>query len=305
MKKFTHYYILMIIFILCRQVVCAQVAINTDGSPPDSSAILDLQSTDKGFLPPRMSNTQRNAISNPSTGLIVYNTTTKCLNIYTNTMWVTSDGEWANCGRPFNYEGKTYNTVEVGDYCWMAENLNVGTRIDGINDQSDNNIVEKYCYDDDESNCDTYGGLYQWEEMKQYIDTPGVQGICPPGWYVPTEPEWLNLEATADTQYDMGHYEWDWYAKYRGLDAGKRLKSVSGWTQNTGTDIFGFTALPGGIRNQSGSFDYLGSYGYFWSSLSMTPTSREYRKLHSTENGIWMNLDFTSNAFSVRCVRGL
>ena len=47
----------------------------------------------------------------------------------------------------------------------MAENLNFGTRIDGSLDQTDNDIIEKYCYGNDGANCTTYGGLYQWDEM--------------------------------------------------------------------------------------------------------------------------------------------
>ena len=51
-------------------------------------------------------------------------------------------------------EGKTYNTVAIGSQCWMAENLNTGNRIDGINDQMDNSQIEKYCYNNQEINCD-------------------------------------------------------------------------------------------------------------------------------------------------------
>jgi len=52
----------------------SQVAINTDGSQPDASAMLDVKSTTQGFLPPRMTTTQRDAISSAATGLIIYNT---------------------------------------------------------------------------------------------------------------------------------------------------------------------------------------------------------------------------------------
>jgi len=63
---------------------------------------------------------------------------------------------------------KYVNIVLIGTQVWMGENLNVGTRIDGSKDQADNGITEKYCYSDGEYNCDTYGGLYQWDEMMQY-----------------------------------------------------------------------------------------------------------------------------------------
>jgi len=69
-----------------------------------------------------------------------------------------------SCGNPFtdSRDGKTYNTVQIGDQCWFKENLNVGTRINGVQEQTDNSVIEKYCYADLESNCDIYGGLYQW-----------------------------------------------------------------------------------------------------------------------------------------------
>ena len=61
-------------------------------------------------------------------------------------------------------DGNTYNTVLVGTQCWMKENLNIGNKIDGANQQTDNGLIEKYCYNDDDANCTTYGGLYQWNE---------------------------------------------------------------------------------------------------------------------------------------------
>src|ERR1035438_4575700 len=66
------------------------------------------------------------------------------------------------------YAGKTYNTVHIGSQCWLKENLDVGTRINGSNDQKNNGIIEKYCYNDDTANCTKYGGLYQWDEVMQY-----------------------------------------------------------------------------------------------------------------------------------------
>ena len=92
------------------------------------------------------------------------------------------------------YEGQTYNTVLIGDQCWLKENLNVGTMIQGDQGSSNNGIIEKYCYGDNEANCDTYGGLYAWREAMQYVTTAGVQGICPLGWHFPTDGEWTILQ---------------------------------------------------------------------------------------------------------------
>ena len=152
------------------------------------------------------------------------------------------------------YETRTYSIVSIGTQCWMAENLNVGTRIDGVNDQTNNSTLEKYCYDDLESNCDIYGGLYQWDEMMQYSTAPGVQGICPPGWHLPTDEEWKQLEGEVDSQYGYPDSEWN-NIGYRGSDVGHHLKSTTEWLSNgNGDDSFGFTALPGGYRDDDGGF---------------------------------------------------
>ena len=95
------------------------------------------------------------------------------------------------------YEGIIYNTVLIGTQCWLRENLNVGIRIDGIQNASDNGVIEKYCYDDNPTNCTTYGGLYQWNEAMQYVSTEGTQGICPPGWHIPRLSEFQNITSNS------------------------------------------------------------------------------------------------------------
>lgn len=65
----------------------AQVAINTDNSEADASAILDVKSTEKGFLPPRMTTAQRDAISSPAEGLIIYNTDEHGIEFWNGTTW--------------------------------------------------------------------------------------------------------------------------------------------------------------------------------------------------------------------------
>jgi len=81
------------------------------------------------------------------------------------------------------YENQAYNTVVVGDQCWIKENLNIGSRINGIQNQTNNGIIEKYCYNDDSVNCTKYGGLYLWSEAMQYDTAEGARGICPIGWH--------------------------------------------------------------------------------------------------------------------------
>jgi len=92
---------------------------------------------------------------------------------------------------------------------WAKTNLNVGTMITSDKKQTNNSVLEKWCYDDNESNCTTYGALYQWDEAMQYVTTKGAQGICPAGSHIPTDAEWTTLttylgSATAGTQLKPG-----------------------------------------------------------------------------------------------------
>ncbi|MBE0641338.1 MAG: hypothetical protein IH599_04835, partial [Bacteroidales bacterium] len=77
------------------------------------------------------------------------------------------------CGQNFldHRDGQVYPTVTIGTQCWMAANLNIGIMVNSISngtshsDQSNNGIIEKYCYNNDPAYCDTFGGLYDWNEM--------------------------------------------------------------------------------------------------------------------------------------------
>ncbi|MEI6900996.1 MAG: FISUMP domain-containing protein, partial [Bacteroidota bacterium] len=84
-------------------------------------------------------------------------------------------------------DNKTYPTVKIATQCWMASNLNYGTPVSSIQHQRDNCVNEKYCYQDLSANCAVRGANYQWDEIMRYDDTPGLQGLCPPGWHVPTQ----------------------------------------------------------------------------------------------------------------------
>jgi uncharacterized protein (TIGR02145 family) len=163
-------------------------------------------------------------------------------------------------------EGNSYNTVLIGSQCWMKENLNVGTVIYGSQNQTNNDTIEKYCYNNNPVNCGIYGGLYLWDEMMGYSTTPGVQGICPHGWHLPTDEEWKQLEGAVDSQYGYPDPEWNGTSS-RGYDVGLNLKSTTLWgSGGNGTNLYGFGALPGGRRSTIGSFHYLGISGNWWSS---------------------------------------
>ncbi len=148
-----------------------------------------------------------------------------------------------------------------------------------------------------------YGGLYQWNEMMQYTTTAGVQGICPGGWHLPTDEEWKILEGTVDSQYPVGAPEWDDNG-WRGLDAGKNLKSTSGWNNNgNGTDLYGFSALPGGYRDTNGYFYDQGSYGHWWSSGEFSTYAAWGRELDFANDRSFRSGYDKDYGFSVRCMR--
>jgi len=93
---------------------------------------------------------------------------------------------------------RTYKTVTIGKQVWMAENLDIGTQIDGSVESSDNGIIEKYYFNNDPEIGSVYGGLYQWEELMAYTFEEGSQGVCPSGWHIPSNDEWKELELTLD-----------------------------------------------------------------------------------------------------------
>ncbi len=201
------------------------------------------------------------------------------------------------------YEGQIYNTIQIFSQCWLKENLNVGTMIPGTQEMEENGLIEKYCYFDEEDSCAIYGGLYQWREMIQYTTTQGVQGICPPGWHIPTDEEWKVLEGIVDSQYPVGDPEWD-QTGMRGFDAGKNLKTTYGWHDNgNGTDLYGFSALPGGFRYYEGYFGGMGINTFFWSGTESSSFSAWYRRLVCSVVEAFRNYDFKKEGFSVRCVR--
>jgi len=99
MKTLTFF---IITFLLFTSVMFAQVGINADDSSPDSSAMLDVKSTSKGLLPPRMTRAQRNAITSPGLGLIIYNTTANRPNYWNGMVWMNYDNTLsADIGDPY------------------------------------------------------------------------------------------------------------------------------------------------------------------------------------------------------------
>jgi uncharacterized protein (TIGR02145 family) len=169
--------------------------------------------------------------------------------------------------------------ITIGTQRWARKNLNVGTRINGNQEQTNNggaNVVEKYCYNDDEANCtlNDNGGLYRWNEAMNYSTTEGAQGICPAGSHVPTDVEWTTLET------------------YLG-------------PTNIGTQLLpggssGLIIPLGGIGN-SGSFGGLSLSAYLWSSSEFN-TSALGRYLQSSSGSVGNYNYDKAYGFSIRCL---
>jgi len=186
-------------------------------------------------------------------------------------------------------DNKKYPTVLIGTQCWMANNLDRGSPISSSQIQRDNCVNEKYCFNDNPANCSAYGGLYQWDEVMRYVSDNGAQGLCPPGWHIPTETDWNTL--------------FNFYIS-NGF-AGNALKS-SGYS--------GFNALMTGTRfhNLVWKFpvnDPVLRSKLYWSSTLHGPAKVWAHGM----NEVVADIEYTpsvsfypalqSNAFAVRCIK--
>jgi len=183
----------------------------------------------------------------------------------------------------FDQHGYYYGLITIGTQTWMAENLNRGIKINlnFFDEPRNNETVEKFCYDDDEKNCNIYGGLYSWDEMMDYYpeDTGTIgttQGLCPAGYHIPTKKEWVTLaEYLGGTGTEIGG---GYSTQFDGIggvlkDTGTIENGTGLWlAPNIGaTNETGFTALPGGWsywdwedqENYKGFFA-IGGGGEFW-----------------------------------------
>lgn len=204
------------------------------------------------------------------------------------------------------YGGQVYNTIQILSQCWLKENLNIGIMINGSEDMTDNGIIEKYCFLNSPDNCTKYGGLYQWNEMMQYAVQQGTQGICPQGWHIPADEEFKILEGTVDSHYGIGDPEWDKSTNDAGYDVGTNLKTTNGWPSGgNGSDLFGFSALPGGFADRPG-WTNIGMTGAWWLSTEKeTFNDAVYRQLDQSYPTIFRTLFISrkEDGLSVRCIK--
>jgi uncharacterized protein (TIGR02145 family) len=179
-------------------------------------------------------------------------------------------------------DNNKYPYVTIGGKSWMAENLNY--------DVPDN--ITDVCYSNTASYCDTYGRLYNWNtamagSASSNANPSGVQGVCPSGWHLPSNAEWIALTTAVGTN-----------------PAPKLKANLALWNTNTGTDEFGFSALPGGSRNNSGSYIGRGSSGYWWSSTEGEASYAYSRSMDGSSADVFESyVNKTTYLSSVRCVK--
>ena len=184
-------------------------------------------------------------------------------------------------------DGMVYKTTTIGGQVWMAENLNYFD-IEGAS----SSIKNDWCYWDKPENCESAGRLYTWKV---------AQRICPEGWRLPSNEDWTAL-LTAVGADSLNEILWKGSSK---------LKSMSGWeNEGSGTDDFGFTALPAGMKfttSTQDGFTYHGCSSLMWAATEADGGAADSLAYHmyldcSNDNAI-VNTVRKVNGLSVRCVK--
>ena len=229
-----------------------------------------------------------------------------------------AEGVAWQCGDPLEYQGYDYATVLIGDQCWFAENLRSENYENG--DAISSNLsgsewssttagavavygepADCYNYSPDIDACDhtlslsEYGRLYNWYAVDD------ARGLCPSGWHVPTDGEWMTMEMALG----MGEAEANGFG-WRGTDQGSQMKTTYGWYNGgNGTNSSGFSGLPGGDRDLNGNFGTAGRHGYWWSSspFGSSGASAVLRYLNFDNEDSYRYFTDGRFGFSVRCVR--
>jgi uncharacterized protein (TIGR02145 family) len=208
-----------------------------------------------------------------------YTNTWTCTSNLTFTITVMAAPAFA-CGNTLTdiRDNAVYPTVAIGVQCWMASNLIYGSTIPSTSVQRDNCTPERYCFGDNSANCTSQGGLYQWDELMQYTAAAGAQGLCPPGWHVPTENDWMIL-----------------VGNFAGLGfAGDPIKTT-GYT--------GFSANFWGLGHKNTTWDWPTWVTMFWTSLSDGPGKAWAHGINSMDPSMSSYPGARSNAFPVRCLK--
>ena len=293
------------IVVLCISIsINAQVGIGT--TTPNPTSALDINSTTAGFLPPRLTTIQRDAIVSPATGLIVYNTTINCVEWWNGNLWENACGTTFQANIPSNticigktisktpcskvsgatlnddpsttlgveYDwvnatnstigigiGATTNTralVEIGGQCWCRYNMDIeNTNLTAFSNTPTSAWSGYYNGVATEPAADE-GRLYQWNAAMKGSLQERAQGICPAGFHVPSDCEWMYLEQSLGMS--LADLQGTFFRNSGNV--GQDLSLFS----NGGTNNSGFSGLLAGNRNSGGTYTGRGASSYWWSS---------------------------------------
>ena len=220
---------------------------------------------------------------------------------------------------PPNLDGYDYDVVQIGDQCWFAENLRTTTYSDGTvipaglteGEWSATTTGATAVYGEGDSYCNEYTpgidacddaqSLVEYGRLYNWYAVDDTRGLCPSGWHVPTDEDWMALEM----QLGLSEYQANSTGN-RGWNQGSRLKSTSGWASNgNGTDNFGFSALPGSRRWSNGKFYNAGSNGEWWSSSPFDANRAWNRLLARSLSTVSRDQMLLGDGMSVRCLRNI
>ncbi|MCC5924131.1 MAG: hypothetical protein JJT77_10115 [Crocinitomicaceae bacterium] len=322
-------FIIFTITLLGLSIALSQgIAINDDGDLPHSSAALDVSSTNRGMLIPRMSEANRDAIATPAIGLMIYNLDSECINYYSSSgIWVEACGKeeppippppFQDCGDliTFNYAGNTkiYGTVEkdysslpppynaIGTKCWMDRNLGATKQADFSTDE------------------DAYGDLFQWGRLVDGHQNRN-SALTPLGQTSSTDNpghgDFIRL-GTLPVDWRAPQNDLLWEENGTGINnpcpSGWRVPTKEEWeaevvswgvNDNATGAINSSLRLPvAGWRRNDGGLNTVGSTGNYWSST--TNGTNAYRLIFnnaSTSNAIVTGNGFRAYGHAVRCIK--
>ncbi len=185
--------------------------------------------------------------------------------------------------------------ILIGNQIWSPRNLDSSSFRNGdpIPEATSSQAWKKaanagtpaWCYyENEEVNGDIYGKLYNWFAVTD------PRGLAPRGWRVPSNDDWAVL------------------AEYLGYEdkAGVKIKATSGWYKDgNGTNESGFSGLPGGSRDDDGTFKSVGHFAIWWCSDEYDSNLARYRSLfYFTDNLQFLyNYYHKGDGLSVRCVK--
>ena len=257
---------------------------------PDNSAKIDISSSNKGFLPPRMTLTQRIAIPNPATGLVIWCSDCNEMQVFDGFIWKNMEGSKAL--------DSNLPSVKIGNDIWTIKNLNVRTYRNGDSIPLVTDPVEW-------SNLTT-GAMCYWGNLPNYISLSGgyynwyavndPRGLAPLGWHISTEVDWQNAAASLGSIDSAGVLMRD-TCPTCGFPGGANGIPANNYS--------GFTGIPVGLRFPNGAFESIFlDASWFWTSTLDQPSGLPVCHYLPYDGAMILTSPGDKRyGFNVRCVR--